>query len=73
MVHLLSILQGKPKSIRECLDAVFPAVPYCIDLIGGSFMEANEEIIKIFRPKSKVTYIRGILFNMNIPFIESKN
>ena len=46
-------LPGKPKSIRECLDAVFPAVPYCIDLIGGSFMEADENIIKIFRPKAK--------------------
>ena len=50
---LIINLPGKPKSIRECLDAVFPAVPYCIDLIGGSFMEANEDIIKIFRPKSK--------------------
>jgi molybdopterin adenylyltransferase len=50
---LIINLPGKPKSIRECLDAVFPAVPYCIDLIGGSFMEANEEIIKIFRPKQK--------------------
>ena len=46
-------LPGKPKSIRECLDAVFPAVPYCIDLIGGHYMEANEEVIQIFRPKSK--------------------
>ena len=46
-------LPGKPKSIRECLDAVFPAVPYCIDLIGGNFMEADESVIKIFRPKSK--------------------
>jgi len=49
---LIINLPGKPKSIRECLDAVFPAVPYCIDLIGGSYMEANEEVIKIFRPKS---------------------
>lgn len=45
-------LPGKPKSIRECLDAVFPAIPYCIDLIGGRYMEANEEVIKVFRPKS---------------------
>jgi molybdopterin adenylyltransferase len=50
---LIINLPGKPKSIRECLDAVFPAVPYCIDLIGGSYMEANESIIKIFRPNSK--------------------
>ena len=46
-------LPGKPKSIRECLDAVFPAVPYCIDLIGGSSMEADESVIQIFRPKAK--------------------
>jgi molybdopterin adenylyltransferase len=50
---LIINLPGKPKSIRECLDAVFPAVPYCIDLIGGSFMEADEKVVKIFRPKSK--------------------
>jgi len=50
---LIVNLPGKPKSIRECLDAVFPAIPYCIDLIGGSYMEANEDIIKIFRPKGK--------------------
>ena len=50
---LIINLPGKPKSIRECLDAVFPAVPYCIDLIGGGYMEANEEVIKVFRPKSK--------------------
>ncbi len=50
---LIVNLPGKPKSIRECLDAVFPAVPYCIDLIGGGYMEANEEVIKIFRPKAK--------------------
>jgi len=50
--HSLIInLPGKPKSIRECLDAVFPAVPYCIDLIGGGYMEADEAVIKIFRPK----------------------
>lgn len=46
-------LPGKPKSIKECLDAVFPAVPYCIDLIGGSYMQADENTIKIFRPKGK--------------------
>lgn len=49
---LIINLPGKPKSIRECLDAVFPAVPYCIDLIGGRYMQANEEVIKVFRPKS---------------------
>ena len=50
---LIINLPGKPKSIRECLDAVFPAVPYCIDLIGGRYIETNEEVIKAFRPKSK--------------------
>jgi len=50
---LIINLPGKPKSIRECLDAVFPAVPYCIDLIGGSYMQADESVIKIFRPKQK--------------------
>jgi len=45
-------LPGKPKSIRECLDAVFPAVPYCIDLVDGPFLEVNEKVIKIFRPKT---------------------
>lgn len=50
---LIINLPGKPKSIRECLDAVFPAVPYCIDLIGGGYMEADEAVIKVFRPKSK--------------------
>jgi len=48
---LIVNLPGKPKSIRECLDAVFPAVPYCIDLIDGPYLECNEEVIKIFRPK----------------------
>lgn len=50
--HTLIInLPGKPKSIRECLDAVFPAVPYCIDLIEGPYLETNEDVIKAFRPK----------------------
>ena len=50
---LIINLPGKPKSIRECLDAVFPAVPYCIDLLEGPYIECNEEVIKPFRPKSK--------------------
>lgn len=50
---LIINLPGKPKAIRECLDAVFPAVPYCIDLIEGPYLEVNEEVIKAFRPKSK--------------------
>ena len=50
---LIVNLPGKPKSIRECLDAVFPAIPYCIDLMDGPFLECNEEVIKPFRPKAK--------------------
>ncbi len=49
---LIINLPGKPKSIRECLEAVFPAVPYCIDLIGGPYLECDPEVIKAFRPKS---------------------
>ncbi len=49
---LIVNLPGKPKSIRECLDAVFPAIPYCIDLIGGDYLECDESVIKVFRPKN---------------------
>jgi len=49
---LIINLPGKPKSIRECLDAIFPAVPYCIDLIGGAYIETDETVITAFRPKS---------------------
>jgi molybdopterin adenylyltransferase len=45
-------LPGRPKAIRENLEAVFPAIPYCIDLIGGPRLEANEAAMKVFRPKS---------------------
>ncbi len=47
---LIINLPGKPQSIRICLDAVFPAVPYCIDLIGGSFIDTKPEKLKAFRP-----------------------
>lgn len=50
---LIVNLPGKPSAIRQCLDAVFPAIPYCIDLIGGPFIEANAEVIQVFRPKGK--------------------
>lgn len=50
---LIVNLPGKPKSIRECLDAVFPAIPYCIDLIEGPYLETNEAVMKVFRPKGK--------------------
>jgi molybdopterin adenylyltransferase len=50
---LIINLPGSPKAIAECLDAVFPAVPYCIDLIGGPFITTHEEHIAAFRPKQK--------------------
>lgn len=48
---LIINLPGQPRAIAECLDAVMPAVPYCIDLIGGPFLELNEARVKAFRPK----------------------
>lgn len=45
-------LPGKPDSIRTCLDAVFAAIPYCIDLIGGPRLEACPERCRAFRPGS---------------------
>jgi len=48
---LIINLPGKPKAIRQCLDAVFPAVPYCIDLMDGPYLECDEAVIKPFRPK----------------------
>lgn len=50
---LIVNLPGKPKSIRECLEAVFPAIPYCIDLVGGPYLETNENEMKIFRPRQR--------------------
>lgn len=52
--HTLIInLPGRPKAIRENLEAVFPAVPYCIELIGGGLIETNPEVMPAFRPKQK--------------------
>ncbi|MEA5139891.1 molybdopterin adenylyltransferase [Arcicella rigui] len=48
---LIINLPGKPKAIRQCLDAVFPAVPYCIDLLEGPYLVCNQEVMKEFRPK----------------------
>jgi molybdopterin adenylyltransferase len=48
---LIINLPGKPSAISDCLDAVFPAVPYCIDLIEGPYLETNEDIVVAFRPK----------------------
>jgi molybdopterin adenylyltransferase len=49
---LILNLPGQPKAIQETLDGVFAAVPYCIDLIGGPYIETDEALIKAFRPKS---------------------
>jgi molybdopterin adenylyltransferase len=49
---LILNLPGQPKAIKETLDGVFAAVPYCIDLIGGPYIETNESVVKAFRPKS---------------------
>src|SRR3954466_9937838 len=49
---LIVNLPGRPKAIRENLAAVFPALPYCIDLVGGPRLESHEALIKVFRPKS---------------------
>jgi molybdopterin adenylyltransferase len=49
---LIVNLPGKPKSIRENLEAVFPAIPYCIDLIGGPRLETNADVMQAFRPRS---------------------
>ncbi len=63
---LIINLPGQPKSIRETLEGlkdasgksivpgIFAAVPYCIDLIGGPYIETHEEVIKAFRPKSAI-------------------
>ena len=49
---LIVNLPGKPSAIRDCLMAVFPAIPYCVDLIEGPFLTTNEAVVKAFRPKS---------------------
>ena len=49
---LIVNLPGKPSAIRDCLDAVMPAIPYCIDLIEGAYLTTDESRIVAFRPKS---------------------
>ena len=68
---LIINLPGQPKSIRETLEGVkddqgrtvvhgiFAAVPYCIDLIGGPYIETNEDVVKAFRPKSAIRQKQG--------------
>ncbi|MGB0599132.1 MAG: molybdopterin adenylyltransferase [Rubripirellula sp.] len=50
---LILNLPGKPKAIAQCLDAVFPAIPYCIDLIDGPYLATDEQRLVAFRPKQK--------------------
>lgn len=50
---LIVNLPGQPRAIQECLDAVMPAIPYCIDLIGGPRLETDTKRIVAFRPKAK--------------------
>jgi molybdopterin adenylyltransferase len=49
---LILNLPGQPKAIKETLDGIFPAVPYCLDLIGGPYVETRDDVCKVFRPKS---------------------
>ena len=49
---LIVNLPGKPSAIRECLMAVFPAIPYCIDLIEGPRLTTNKAVVVAFRPKA---------------------
>ena len=51
---LILNLPGQPKAIKETLDGVFPAVPYCVDLIGGPYIETHDGVCGVFRPKSAV-------------------
>ena len=50
---LIVNLPGKPSAIRDCMDAVMPAIPYCVDLIEGAYLTTDESKIVAFRPKSK--------------------
>jgi molybdopterin adenylyltransferase len=50
---LIINLPGQPRAISQCLDAVFPAVPYCIDLIGGPYLTTRPERLVAFRPGTK--------------------
>lgn len=50
---LIINLPGKPKAIKECIDSVFSAIGYCLDLIGAGYMHGSDNAPAIFRPKSK--------------------
>ena len=48
---LIFNLPGRPKAIRETIDKIWQAVPYCIDLLGGPYMDMNDDVCDAFRPK----------------------
>lgn len=50
---LIINLPGQPRAIEECLDAIFPAIPYCLDLIGGPRLETVPGTITVFRPANR--------------------
>lgn len=50
---LIVNLPGRPRAIAECLDAVMPAIPYCIDLIEGPYLETDPAVVVAFRPGQK--------------------
>lgn len=49
---LILNLPGKPSAIRQCLQAVFPAIPYCLDLLEGPYLETDPATMPVFRPKA---------------------
>ena len=51
---LILNLPGQPKAIKETLDGIFAAVPYCVDLIGGPYLETKPDTLTVFRPKSAI-------------------
>ncbi|MCP4702215.1 MAG: molybdopterin adenylyltransferase [Gammaproteobacteria bacterium] len=56
---LIINLPGKPSAIADCLYAVFPAVPYCIDLIEGPYLETDPAAVQAFRPKHAKKMVNG--------------
>ena len=56
---LILNLPGQPKAIKETLDGIFAAVPYCIDLIGGPYIETRPDTVNVFRPKSALRSIKA--------------
>ena len=51
---LILNLPGQPKAIKETLDGIFAAVPYCLDLIGAPYVETDSSVVNAFRPKSAI-------------------